>query len=115
MATLKMYGIPNCDTVKKARTWIEKKKLAYEFHDYKKLGVDEKKLKGWCKEFGYEQVLNQKGTTWRKLDEKIRAGMTEAKALKLMQEQPSVIKRPIVEQGETVLLGFNEALYESLF
>lgn len=111
---LKMYGIPNCDTVKKARVWLEKHKVAYEFHDYKKAGIDAATLKQWCKEFGYEQVLNQRGTTWRKLDESVRDGITEAKAIKLMQEQPSVIKRPLVDTGKRLVLGFSEESYKTL-
>jgi arsenate reductase (glutaredoxin) len=112
---MKMYAIPNCETVKKARSWLESRGLAYEFHDYKKLGIDAATLKRWCKEFGYEQVLNQRGTTWRKLDESVRTSMTEAKALKLMQEQPSIIKRPIIDTGARLLLGFDEATYQQSF
>jgi arsenate reductase (glutaredoxin) len=111
---LKMYGIPNCDTVKKARTWLEKHSVPYEFHDYKKQGIDTTTLKRWCKEFGHEQVLNQRGTTWRKLDESARSNLTEAKAIKLMQEQPSVIKRPMLDTGKRLLLGFSEESYKTL-
>lgn len=109
-----MYGIPNCDTVKKARAELEKRGVAYHFHDYKKEGIDAVTLKRWCKQFGYERVLNQKGTTWRKLDEKVREGITEAKAIKLMQEQPSVIKRPIIDTGTRLLLGFDVKEYAGL-
>jgi arsenate reductase (glutaredoxin) len=106
-----MYGIPNCDTVKKACVFLEKKGVPYQFHDYKKQGVDASKLKSWCQEFGYEQVVNRKGTTWRKLDEAVRDSLTEAKAIKLMIEQPSLIKRPILESGKQRILGFDEAAY----
>lgn len=111
---LKMYGIPNCDTVKKARVWLDKHSIAYEFHDYKKQGIDATTLKRWCKDFGHEQVLNQRGTTWRKLDESARSNLTEAKAIKLMQEQPSVIKRPMLDTGKRLLLGFSEESYKTL-
>ncbi len=109
-----LYGIPNCDTVKKARTWLDKHGIAYDFHDYKKQGIDAKTLKAWCAEFGHEQVVNQKGTTWRKLDETERANLTLAKALRLMQEQPSLIKRPLLDTGKRRLLGFSEADYSDL-
>ena len=109
-----LYGIPNCDTVKKARAELDKRGIAYHFHDYKKAGIDAATLKRWCKEFGYERVLNQKGTTWRKLDETVREGITEARAIKLMQEQPSVIKRPIVDTGSRLLLGFDAKEYAGL-
>lgn len=109
-----VYGIPNCDTVKKARTWLDKHGIAYEFHDYRKQGIDATTLKRWCAEFGYENVLNQKGTTWRKLEEVQRTGMTQAKAIKLMQEYPSVIRRPLLDTGKRRLLGFSEADYKSL-
>jgi arsenate reductase (glutaredoxin) len=111
---MKMYAIPNCETVKKARVWLDSHHIAYEFHDYKKLGIDAATLKRWCKQFGYRQVLNQRGTTWRKLDEAVRTSMTETKALKLMQEQPSIIKRPLLDTGSRLLLGFDEAEYQQL-
>jgi arsenate reductase len=111
---LTMYGIPNCDTVKKARAWLDKRAIAYEFHDYKKAGIDAATLRRWCKEFGHEQVLNQRGTTWRKLDESQRHNLTEARAIKLMQEQPSMIKRPLVDTGKRLLLGFSEESYRTL-
>ena len=109
-----LYGIPNCDTVKKARSWLDKHGIAYDFHDYKKLGIDATTLKKWCAEFGYEQVLNTRGTTFRKLNDAQRADMTQAKAIALMQEQPSLIKRPLLDTGKRRLLGFNEADYFTL-
>lgn len=111
---LTMYGIPNCDTVKKARSWLDKHKVVYQFHDYKKAGVDAADLKRWCKELGLEQMLNQRGTTWRKLDESERSNLTEAKAIKLMQAHPSVIKRPLLDTGKRLLLGFDETSYKDL-
>lgn len=109
-----LYGIPNCDTVKKARVWLDGHGLDYAFHDYKKQGIDAATLKRWCEEFGYEKLLNQKGTTWRKLDEAQRSNLTQAKAIRLMQEQPSVIKRPLLDTGKRRLLGFSEADYKAL-
>lgn len=109
-----LYGIPNCDTVKKARAWLDSHGVAHAFHDYKKLGIDAKTLTMWCADFGFERVLNQKGTTWRKLDEAQRTNLTQVKALKLMQEYPSVIKRPVLDTGKRRLLGFSEEDYKSL-
>ena len=109
-----LYGIPNCDTVKKARAWLDEHGVAYDFHDYKKQGIDAATLKRWCAEFGVERVPNQKGTTWRKLSEAQRADLTPAKAIELMQEQPSLIKRPLLDTGKRRLLGFSEAEYGSL-
>jgi arsenate reductase len=110
-----LYGIPNCDTVKKARTWLDTHGIAYEFHDYKKQGIDASTLKSWCAEFGVEKVLNQKGTTWRKLSDDERSDLTQAKAIRLMQEHPSVIKRPLLDTGKQRLLGFSEAGYKAMF
>ena len=109
-----LYGIPNCDTVKKTRTWLDRHGVAYTFHDYKKQGIDAATLTRWCTEFGYEPLLNQRGTTWRKLNEDERTNLTKAKALQLMQEHPSVIKRPILDTGTRRLLGFSEADYAGL-
>lgn len=111
---LTMYGIPNCDTVKKARVWLEKHSFPYQFHDFRKAGIDAATLKRWCREFGHEQVVNQRGTTWRKLDESVRQNLTEAKAIQLMQQQPSVIKRPVLDTGKRLLLGFSEESYSEL-
>ncbi len=112
MTALTLYGIPNCDTVKKARTWLEQRGIDYHFHDYKKSGIDAATLKRWCQEFGFEQVVNQRGTTWRKLDEAARSNLNQGKVIKLMQAQPSVIKRPIVDTGTALLLGFSEESYQ---
>jgi arsenate reductase len=109
-----LYGIPNCDSVKKARTWLDKNGLAYDFHDYKKQGIDAATLKRWCAEFGHEQVLNQKGTTWRKLSDAERSDLNQAKAIRLMQAHPSLIKRPLLDTGERRVLGFSEAGYKAL-
>ena len=109
-----VYGIPNCETVKKARNWLERNGVEYQFHDYKKSGIDAATLKRWCKQFGYEQLLNQRGTTWRGLDESERSNLNELKAIKLMQAHPSVIKRPLLDTGKELLLGFDEGRYQEV-
>jgi len=111
--TITLYGIPNCDTVKKARRWLEARGLAYVFHDYKKAGADAQKLAGWCRQAGWEKVLNRAGTTFRKLPEAEREGLDEARAVKLMAAHPSCIKRPVVEHPGGLLVGFREAEWEA--
>jgi arsenate reductase len=113
MNMIKVYGIPNCNTVKKAVTWIKEHNLEYEFHDFKKEGVNADQLKSWSATFGWEQVLNKKGTTWRKLDPAMQAAVVdEAAAVNVMLDFPSAIKRPVLVVDEKpVLLGFNEDLY----
>jgi arsenate reductase len=110
-----MYGIPNCDTIKKARKWLEANNVTYEFHDYKKLGVPEKELKRWVREAGWETVLNKRGTTWRKLDDDTKKNINETSAIKIMLENPSIIKRPVLESGNSLLIGFQESDYQQLF
>ncbi|MGH8493472.1 MAG: ArsC family reductase [Moraxellaceae bacterium] len=102
-----IYGIKNCDTMKKAFAWLDTQDIAYEFHDYKKSGISAQKLEHWEKTLGWEALLNRRGTTWRKLDEATQAGISREKALQLMQEQTSLIKRPILEQGKALLAGFD--------
>jgi len=109
-----LYGIPNCDTMKKARTWLEKQRVDYEFHDYKKSGIERAKLESWLKTVGWEVLLNRGGTTFRKLPDAAKADLTEAKAVKLMLEQPSMIKRPVLERGKTLLVGFDPEKYAAL-
>jgi arsenate reductase (glutaredoxin) len=111
---LKMYGIPNCDTIKKARKWLEANGVDYEFHDYKKLGVPQDHLKQWVKQAGWETVLNKRGTTWRKLPADIKDNIDEASAIKVMLENPSIIKRPVLESDNIMLIGFNESEYQRL-
>lgn len=112
-----LYGIPNCDTVKKARTWLEKQKIPYQFHDYKKSGITTAKLKQWSSQVGWEILLNKKGTTWRSLDEKTQASVTNEKtATKILAENTSAIKRPVIEKEDKVIMvGFDEATYAKLF
>lgn len=109
-----MYGIPNCDTIKKARAFLDKHAIDYQFHDYKKQGISASLLKQWCLEFGYENVLNRRGTTWRKLDDETKDHINMESAITLMQELPSLIKRPILDKGSKLLLGFKQSEYESL-
>lgn len=111
---IKIYGIPNCDTMKKARKWLEANDVEYEFHDYKKLGVPEKNLKRWVKQVGWETLLNRRGTTWRKLDDTVKDNIDEVSSIDVMLENPSAIKRPVLETGDKVLVGFSENEYQSL-
>ncbi len=104
--TISFYGISNCDTVKKARTWLEANSIAYAFHDYKKEGADPARLARWAHMVGWEKLLNRAGTTFRKLDAADKADIDEAKALALMAAHPSLIKRPVVEVPGGILVGF---------
>lgn len=104
--TITLYGIPNCDTVKKARVWLDGQGIAYAFHDYKKAGADEVRLRDWVGKAGWEKVLNRAGTTFRKLEEADKAGLDAEKVVRLMLAQPSMIKRPIVEHPGGLLVGF---------
>jgi len=107
--SLILYGIPNCDTVKKARTWLEARGIAYTFHDYKKAGVDAAKLAQWCAAAGWDKVLNRAGTTFKKLPDADKADLDQAKAVQVMAANPSCIKRPIVEHPGGLLVGFKDA------
>jgi Spx/MgsR family transcriptional regulator len=106
-----LYGIKNCDTMKKARAWLDARNVAYTFHDYKVSGIERAKLAAWCKSAGWERVLNKSGTTFRKLSDAERANLDEAKAIELMLAQPSMIKRPVLELGGTLLVGFSPESY----
>lgn len=106
-----MYGIRNCDTIKKARAWLDARGLDYRFHDYKVEAVAREKLEAWCRELGWEAVLNRAGTTFRKLPEADKAGLDESRAIALMLAQPSMIKRPVLESGGKLLVGFKPDLY----
>ena len=111
--TITVYGIPNCDTVKKARVYLDARGVAYSFHDYKKAGVDAADLKRWAKQVGWEVLLNKAGTTFKKLPDADKAGIDEAKAIALMIGNPSMIKRPVVEGGKTLLVGFKPEIYDA--
>lgn len=111
---IKLYGIPNCDTIKKARKWLTENDVDYQFHDYKKLGVPEKELRNWVKKAGFEKLLNTRGTTWRKLDESVKNSVDETSAIQIMLDNPSIIKRPVLVQGKTLLVGFSVEEYAGL-
>lgn len=106
-----IFGIKNCDTMKKALSWLEDHGVRYEFHDYKKSGIDIARLKTWSKQVGWEVLLNTRGTTWRKLTPAQQAHLDEGKALTLMSENPSLIKRPVLETGKALLVGFDAGRY----
>ena len=107
-----LYGIPNCDTVKKARVWLDQHGQAYAFHDYKKAGIDRGTLEGWGEAHGWEVVLNRAGTTFRALPDDDKANLDAGKAIRLMLAQPSMIKRPIVEGGGVLTAGFKPEAWE---
>lgn len=109
-----IYGIKNCNTVKSAIDWLNKNKVAFEFHDYKKTGITAAKLSGWCKQVGWESLINKRGTTWRQLEEADQKKViNEKSAIALLIEKTSVIKRPLIEQdGKVLLLGYDEDVYE---
>lgn len=111
-----MYGIPNCDTIKKARQWMQQHEVDYRFHNYKKDGVDAAQLAQWAQQLGWDKLINKRGTTWRKLDEDTRNHMDLARALEIMQQNPSIIKRPLIETSAgKLLLGFDEKTYQQEF
>jgi Spx/MgsR family transcriptional regulator len=112
-----VYGIKNCNTVKSALDWLKKKKVEFEFYDYKAKGITEAKLKEWSRQVGWESLVNKRGMTWRQLDESAQKKVTSEKsAIKLMKEKTSVIKRPLVESnGKVVVLGFDEVEYAKKF
>lgn len=110
-----IYGIKACDTMKKARAWLAEHGIAARFHDYKTEGIDRARLEGWCKAVGWETLLNRAGTTFRKLPEDRKEGLTEAKAIGLMLDQPSMIKRPVLDIGGRLLVGFKPEIYTDAF
>jgi len=109
-----LYGIRNCDTMKKARAWLDTHGIAYDFHDYKTAGIDAARLCGWAREVGWERLLNRAGTTYRKLPEADKTGLDEDKAVALMMAQPSLIKRPVLDLGARRLVGFDPAAWEAV-
>lgn len=111
-----LYGIPNCGTVKKARVWLETHGIAYEFHDFKKLGVSDALLSGWLAQIGWQKLLKKTGPTWGQLPDDVKASIKDdASALSLMLEKPNVIKRPVLEKnGKVLATGFSEADYNAL-
>ncbi len=115
MSTI-LYGIPNCDTVKKARTWLDARGIAYTFHDFRKAGIDAGMVEGWLADVDWGILVNRKGTTWRGLDEARKAAVTDgASAARLMLEAPAVIKRPVLAHGGKTHVGFSDAAYQQIF
>jgi len=110
-----IYGIKNCDTMKKARAWLDGHGVAHDFHDYKAAGIDRGRLSAWAGEVGWETLLNRSGTTFRKLPEAEREGLDEEKAVRLMLQQPSMIKRPVLESGGRLIVGFKPDVYAATF
>ena len=115
MASTTLYGIKNCDTVRKARKWLEAQDIEYRFHDFRGDGLDEKDLRTWIKAVGWEILLNRRGTTWRQLPEADKEALDAQKALQLMLAQPTLIKRPVLVYGKHTQVGFKPAEYEALF
>ena len=113
--TRTLYGIKACDTMKKARTWLEEQGVTYSFHDYKASAIDRASLEKWCAEHGWETVLNRAGTTFRKLEDAQKADLDQDKAVALMLAQPSMIKRPVLDLGDRTLVGFKPDLYAAAF
>ncbi|MCW1936521.1 MULTISPECIES: ArsC family reductase [Pseudomonas] len=108
-----LYGIKACDTMKKARTWLDEHQVDYAFHDYKSVGIDRANLEKWCNEHGWQTILNRAGTTFRKLDDAQKADLDQAKAIELMLAQPSMIKRPVLDLGDKTLVGFKPDNYQA--
>ena len=109
-----LYGIPNCDTVKKARVWLDQHDVAYAFHDYKKVGIDRPRLEAWVAEHGWEVVLNRAGTTFRALPDADKANLDAGRAVTLMLAQPSMIKRPVLDLGDRTMVGFKPERYAAI-
>lgn len=113
---MKVYGIPNCNTVKKTLDWLKLNQVDYEFHDFKKLGISESKLREWADKLGWEALINKRGTTWKKLEPDVQNSIVSPEAaFILMQEKPSLIKRPVVESPDGLLAGFDEIKYKEVF
>jgi arsenate reductase len=114
--SITLYGIPNCDTVKKARTWLDRNGIEYRFHDFKKAGLTADTVKDWLTQVEWDTLVNRKGTTWRGLADERKAAVTDAdSATALMLESPSVIKRPVLVSGNSTHVGFSDVLYQQIF
>lgn len=112
---IRLYGIKNCDTIKKAKNWLEQHQIDYDFHDYRKDGLEQSLLEQWCDELGWENLLNRRGTTWRKLPDSDKENITQQKAIELMLAQPAMIKRPLLDTEDQRILGFNASTYQQIF
>jgi arsenate reductase (glutaredoxin) len=113
--TITIYGIKNCDTMKKARSWLDDRDVAYSFHDYKAAGIERGVLEGWTRKVGWETLLNRAGTTFRKLPDAKKAGLDEGRAVALMLAQPSMIKRPVLDVSGALIVGFKPEIYATTF
>ncbi len=113
--TVTIFGIKACDTMKKARDWLDRRGVAYAFHDYKTLGVERGRLQAWARAVGWETLLNRSGTTFRKLPDADKQGLDEARAIALMLAQPSMIKRPVLDTGDGLVVGFRPETYAARF
>lgn len=113
--TITMFGIPNCDTIKKAKKWLEAEDIAFEFHDYRKQGIDEALVQTFCSELGWELVVNKRGTTYRQLTQEQKDTLSESSAIPLLVENPAMIKRPILKVGEQFHIGFKADQYTTIF
>lgn len=112
---LKVFGIPNCDQVKKSQKWLKERGIAFEFHDYKKQDVTKKQLSDWCRIVDWEALLNKRSRTWKELNEKDKSNPTQAKAITLMQQYPTLIKRPVVQRGKIIEVGFDSKIFNQKF
>ncbi len=110
-----VYGIKNCDTVKKACNWLSNNKVDFQFHDLRKDGLTQSKIKQWTSKVDWELLLNRRGTTWRKLPDSTKDHINKTNAVKLMAEQPTLIKRPVIEHNKNILVGFSEEIYKQTF
>jgi Spx/MgsR family transcriptional regulator len=110
-----LYGIRNCDTMKRARAWLDARGIPYRFHDYSRDGIDPDRLRAWAAELGWETLINRRGTTWRALPAEVREHLDEASAIQVMLDRPAIIRRPLLDTGEVRHLGFSEADYGRLF
>lgn len=116
MEKIIVYGIPNCDTTKKAITWLNKNKISFYFHDYKQEGISNQKLEAWCTNEGWETIFNKRSTTWRALSKAVQDKITgQSSAVKLMMGNNSIIKRPVIELGNKIFIGFDEAAFVKYF
>jgi arsenate reductase len=113
--TVKVYGIKNCDTMKKAFDWLKANDIAYDFHDYRVEGIDSATIAGWASRIGWEKLLNKASTTFKQLQDSDKADLDEARAIALMTQQPTMIKRPVLVAEDSVTTGFKPAIYEQLF
>ena len=110
----KLYGIPNCDTVKKARTWLENNNVDYQFHDFRKDGLSQATVEGWLDKLAWDKVVNKRSTTWRSLSDDTKSEMDSSTAVREILKQPTLVKRPVIESGNELIIGFNEAAYKDL-